>query len=58
MAGPVEVYPQAKQFGDEYKKKYGKNPEPFAAQAYDATAILLKAIEETAKEARSPAARR
>ena len=30
VAGPVEVYPQAKQFGDEYKKKYGKNPEPFA----------------------------
>jgi len=54
VAGPVEVYPQAKQFGDEYKKKYGKNPEPFAAQAYDATAILLKAIEETAKGGKVP----
>ena len=45
VAGPVSVYPQAKQFADEYKKKFGKNPEPFAAQAYDATAILIKAIE-------------
>ena len=43
VAGPVSVYPQAKQFADEYKKKFGKNPEPFAAQAYDATAIALKA---------------
>jgi branched-chain amino acid transport system substrate-binding protein len=36
VAGPVSVYPQAKQFADEYKKKFSKNPEPFAAQAYDA----------------------
>jgi branched-chain amino acid transport system substrate-binding protein len=49
VAGPVSVYPQAKQFADEYKKKFGKNPEPFAAQAYDATAIALKAIESVAK---------
>jgi branched-chain amino acid transport system substrate-binding protein len=44
VAGPVSVYPQAKQFAEEYKKKFGKNPEPFAAQAYDATAIALKGI--------------
>ncbi len=49
VAGPVTVYPQAKQFADRYKKSFGKNPEPFAAQAYDATAILLKAIEAAAK---------
>jgi branched-chain amino acid transport system substrate-binding protein len=49
VAGPVTVYPQAKQFADMYKKSYGKNPEPFAAQAYDATAILLEAIEAAAK---------
>ncbi|NJR43493.1 MAG: hypothetical protein HC767_13370, partial [Akkermansiaceae bacterium] len=35
VAGPVSVYPQAKQFAEDYKKKFGKNPEPFAAQAYD-----------------------
>lgn len=49
VAGPVTVYPQAKRFADEYKAKFGKTPEPFAAQAYDATAILLKAIEAAAK---------
>ncbi len=54
VAGPVSVYPQAKQFADEYKKKFGKNPEPFAAQAYDATAILLKAIEAAAKGGKAP----
>jgi branched-chain amino acid transport system substrate-binding protein len=54
VAGPVSVYPQAKQFADEYKKKFGKNPEPFAAQAYDATAIALKAIEAAAKGGKVP----
>ncbi len=54
VAGPVTVYPQAKAFADEFKKKYGKNPEPFAAQAYDATAILIKAIEAAAKGGKAP----
>lgn len=54
VAGPVSVYPQAKQFADEFKAKFGKNPEPFAAQAYDATAIALKAIEATAKGGKVP----
>src|SRR6266480_2467672 len=54
VAGPVSVYPQAKQFAEDYKKKFGKNPEPFAAQAYDATAIAVKAIEATAKGGKAP----
>jgi branched-chain amino acid transport system substrate-binding protein len=54
VAGPVSVYPQAKQFAEEYKKKFSKNPEPFAAQAYDSTAILLKAIEAAAKGGKAP----
>jgi len=54
VAGPVSVYPQAKQFAEDYKKKFGKNPEPFAAQAYDATAIAVKAIEATAKGGTAP----
>jgi branched-chain amino acid transport system substrate-binding protein len=54
VAGPVSVYPQAKQFADEYKKKFGKNPEPFAAQAYDSTAIALKAIEAATKGGKAP----
>jgi branched-chain amino acid transport system substrate-binding protein len=54
VAGPVSVYPQAKQFADEYKKKFGKNPEPFAAQAYDATAIAIKAVEAVTKGGKAP----
>jgi branched-chain amino acid transport system substrate-binding protein len=54
VAGPVSVYPQAKQFAEEYRKKFGKNPEPFAAQAYDATAILIKAIEAATKGGKAP----
>jgi branched-chain amino acid transport system substrate-binding protein len=54
VAGPVTVYPAAKQFADDYKKAFGKNPEPFAAQAYDATAILLKAIEAAAQGGKAP----
>ena len=54
VAGPVTVYPAAKQFAEEYKKAYGKNPEPFSAQAYDATAILLKAIEAAAQGGKTP----
>jgi branched-chain amino acid transport system substrate-binding protein len=54
VAGPVSVYPQAKTFNDEFKKKFTKNPEPFAAQAYDATAILLKALEAAAKDGMMP----
>jgi branched-chain amino acid transport system substrate-binding protein len=54
VAGPVSVYPQAKQFAEECKKKFGKNPEPFAAQAYDSTAILLKAIEAASKGGKMP----
>jgi branched-chain amino acid transport system substrate-binding protein len=51
VAGGVNEYPKAKEFADEYKKKFGKDPEPFAAQAYDATAIGLRALEAAIKEA-------
>ena len=54
VAGPVSVYPQAKQFAEEFKKKFGKNPEPFAAQAYDSVAIALKAVEAAAKGGKTP----
>ena len=50
----MTVYTAAKQFAEEYKKAYGKNPEPFSAQAYDATAILLKGIEAAAKGGKTP----
>lgn len=51
VAGPVSVYPKAAKFAKDYKAKFGKDPEPFAAQAYDATAIALKSIELAAKGA-------
>jgi branched-chain amino acid transport system substrate-binding protein len=54
VAGPVSVYPQAKQFAEEYRQKFGKNPEPFAAQAYDATAIALKALAAATKGGSKP----
>lgn len=51
VAGGVKEYPKAKDFAEQYRQKFGKDPEPFAAQAYDATAIGLKAIETAMKEA-------
>jgi branched-chain amino acid transport system substrate-binding protein len=49
VAGPVEKYPAAKAFKTEYKEKFKKDPEPFAAQAYDSAAIALKGIEAAIK---------
>jgi branched-chain amino acid transport system substrate-binding protein len=54
VAGPVSVYPEAKQFAEDYKKKFGKNPEPFAAQAFDSTAIAIKALEAATKGGKAP----
>ncbi len=50
-AGPVAYYPKAKEFAKTYKGKFGKDPEPYAAEAYDATAIALQAIEAAIKGA-------
>jgi branched-chain amino acid transport system substrate-binding protein len=50
VAGGVKEYPDAKAFAEDYKKKFGKDPEPFAAQSYDATAIGLKALEAAIKD--------
>ncbi len=48
-AGPASALPKAKAFVDEFKKKFGKNPEPYAAESYDAAHIALIAIEHAAK---------
>ena len=48
-AGPASALPKAKTFVEEFKKKFGKNPEPYAAEAYDATHIALIGIEQAAK---------
>jgi branched-chain amino acid transport system substrate-binding protein len=54
VAGPVTVYPAAKAFAKEFKDKFKKDPEPFAAQAYDSTAIALKALEAVTKAGKAP----
>jgi branched-chain amino acid transport system substrate-binding protein len=48
-AGPASALPKAKTFVEEFKKKFGKNPEPYAAEAYDSTHIAILAIEQAAK---------
>lgn len=51
VAGPASAYPNTADFIEAYEAKFNEAPRPFTAQAYDATAILLKAIETAAMEA-------
>lgn len=51
VAGPATVYPGTAKFITDFKAKYGAEPQPFAAQAYDAMGICLKAIENAAAAA-------
>jgi branched-chain amino acid transport system substrate-binding protein len=53
-AAAPSTSPQAKQFGEDFKKKFGKNPEPYAAEAYVATAIAIKALESTVAGGKAP----
>jgi len=46
--------PQAKQFGEEYKKKFSKNPEPYAAESYVSAAIAIKALEMATAGGKAP----
>ena len=48
-AGPASALPKAKTFVEEFKKKFSKNPEPYAAESYDAAHIAILAIEQAAK---------
>jgi branched-chain amino acid transport system substrate-binding protein len=49
VSGPAAVYPGTAKFIADFKAKFGSDPQPFAAQAYDSAAICLKAIEAAAK---------
>lgn len=49
VSGPASVYAGAAKFIQDFKAKYNADPQPFAAQGYDAMAICLKAIEQAAK---------
>lgn len=49
IVGPALIYRGAAQFTSDYRAKYHRDPPPFAAQAYDATAIGLAAIARAVK---------
>ena len=51
VAGPASVYPNAAQFIADYNEMFGEDPQPFAAQAYDSTVIILNGIAAAAQEA-------
>jgi len=51
VAGPAAAYPKAAKFAADFKAKFGADPQPFAAQAYDSMNVCLKAIENAAKAA-------
>jgi len=51
VSGPASAYPGTAKFQKDFKAKFGSEPQPFAAQAFDCAAIALKAIENAAKAA-------
>ena len=51
IAAPPSFYPDAAQFIEDYTEAFGEQPQPFAAQAYDSTGIVLQAIAAAAEEA-------
>jgi branched-chain amino acid transport system substrate-binding protein len=44
VAAPVTLYEAAAQFAADYEETFGEGVQPFGAQAYDATAIVLQAL--------------
>ena len=53
-AGPASALAGARAFVNDFKKKFNRNPEPYAAESYDAASIALKAIAAAAKGGKSP----
>lgn len=49
--GPASAYPAAGNFSADYRKTFGIPPERYAAQAYDATVIGIRAIESAIRAA-------
>jgi branched-chain amino acid transport system substrate-binding protein len=49
--GPASFFSRAGKFVQDYKKKFGIDPGPYAAQSYDAGAIALKATENATRTA-------
>lgn len=51
VAAPPTFYPAAAQYIEDYVATFGEQPQPFSAQAYDSTGIVLAAIAAAAEEA-------
>ncbi|NPV86339.1 MAG: branched-chain amino acid ABC transporter substrate-binding protein [Anaerolineae bacterium] len=51
VGGPASLYPDAAKYIEDYKAKFGEEPQPYSAQAYDAMNMCLTAIENAAKAA-------
>jgi branched-chain amino acid transport system substrate-binding protein len=51
VAGPVGVFPKAKNFLDKFKAKFGKPAEGFAIYAYDCANVILAGLEAAIKAA-------
>ncbi len=49
---PASAFAATAQFVKDFKAEFNKDPEPYAAQAYDATAIVLQAIASVGKDKR------
>jgi branched-chain amino acid transport system substrate-binding protein len=49
LCGPAAMYPNCGKFVADFKAKFGNQPHSYASQAFDATAMMLKAIENAAK---------
>ncbi len=49
LCGPASLYPDTKKFVELFKAKFGHEPHTYAPQAYDATHIMLMAIENCIK---------
>lgn len=45
VTGPPTIYPGGREFARRFRSRFGKDPEPYAAEAYDATLVGLKALE-------------
>jgi branched-chain amino acid transport system substrate-binding protein len=45
LCAPAVVYPQAASFIGAFRKRFGTDPQPFAAQSFDCASLLLQAIE-------------
>jgi branched-chain amino acid transport system substrate-binding protein len=54
VTGPASALPKARQFVDDFRRRFGKEPGGHAAEAYDATAVALKGIEAAAPGGKSP----